>query len=85
MGSMVSVLVDTSFAQREKMTPFVTCVLLHSVCHPLRRIAAFSTWFGTGAAIDIAVAVALLWELSRIKSSFQSTQRCISITFHDWS
>jgi len=59
VGAVVSVLMHTAYAQRDKM---VLCVLI---------------WFSTNAATDVSIALALLWQLSQIKSPFKATQSLI--------
>jgi hypothetical protein len=50
----------------------------------LIKVHACRTWFSTSAAADIAIALALLWQLSRIQSSFEATQRCTLISYFYW-
>jgi len=57
--TIVSILVYTAYAQRDKIALSVTI------------------WASTCAATDIAIALGLLWQLSRIESSFKATQSLI--------
>jgi hypothetical protein len=43
-----------------------------------KKFHIFRIWFSTSAVTDISIALALLWQLSRIKSPFKATQRCVS-------
>jgi len=39
-----------------------------------RAIISATIWLGAGAATDIAVALSLMWQLSKVKTSFKSTR-----------
>jgi len=81
--AVVFVLAHMAYAQRDKMVLPALCVmvLFDYFSHPLIRFHVFRIWFSTNAASDIATALALLWQLSQIKSPFKATQRCVSFYY----
>ena len=86
MGAVVSVLMHTAYAQRDKMVLCVLCVtvLFHYFSHPLIIFHVCRIWFSTNAATDVSIALALLWQLSQIKSPFKATQRCVPLIVDDY-
>jgi len=81
VGAIVSVISYRKLSQQDKLALSITCVLFRYYWHPLIvRFHVFRVWFSTNFATDITVVLALLWQLSRTKSPFKSTQRCVSPT-----
>jgi len=80
VGVLVSGLVHMAYVKRDKILLSALCVtvLFHCFSHPLIRFYVFRISFSTSAASDISIALALLWQLSQIKSPFKATQRCVS-------
>ena len=85
VGVLVSGLVHMAYVKRDKILLSALCVtvLFHCFSHPLIRFHVFRIWFSTNAASDISIALALLWQLSQIKSPFKTTQRCVS-SYYRW-
>lgn len=54
------------------------CVLFYCFWHLLTGFGVLRVWFSTSVVSDIAIAIALLWHLSWIKSLFRATKRCVS-------
>jgi len=76
----------TAYAQRDKMVLCVLCVtvLFHYFSHPRIIFHVCRIWFSTNAATDVSIALALLWQLSQIKSFFKATQKCVPPIIDDY-
>ena len=63
---------------RDRLQFTFMCVFFHYFWHLLIGFGVLRTWFSTSVTSDVAIAIALVWQLSRIKSPFRATQRCVS-------
>ena len=73
-----------STGDRLRVALSAMCVLSHYFWHTLIRFYVFRIWFSTTVATDVSITFVLLWQFYQIKSSFKSTNRCISCYCYGW-